>query len=395
MDIPLGRAGATKLQHLILGKGTSQHALTSGKTGSGKSTLLHALITNGALRYDPNELEFYLIDFKKGVEFKVYAAMELPHARVIAVESEREFGLSVLQRLDVELKERGEIYRQVGCQDLNGYREARPDGPPMPRVLLVIDEFQEFFVEDDKIAQEVSLLLDRLVRQGRAFGMHVFLGSQTLGGSYSLPRATLGQMAVRIALQCSEADAHLILSEDNTAARLLTRPGEAIYNDANGMMEGNNLFQVVWLPDERREMYLERIQEMCREREHPQAAADRLRGQPAGRGEQEPALESPARGDGVARAAQGRLGLAGRRDRDQGPDGRGVPPAERQQRADRRPERRGGAGDADDVGDQHRRAAPAGRPAGRASSTCSTAARSIRRLHGTARHAWPTSCRTR
>jgi len=264
VDIPLGRAGATKLQHLKLGKGTSQHALTAGKTGSGKSTLLHALITNGALRYSPNELELYLIDFKKGVEFKVYAVMELPHARVIAVESEREFGLSVLQRLDVELKERGEIYRELGCQDLAGYREARPE-VPMPRILLIVDEFQEFFIEDDKIAQEVTLLLDRLVRQGRAFGMHVILGSQTLGGQYSLPKATLGQMAVRIALQCSEADAHLILSEDNTAARLLTRPGEAIYNDANGMLEGNNLFQVVWLSDERRETALTRIQEMSRE----------------------------------------------------------------------------------------------------------------------------------
>jgi DNA segregation ATPase FtsK/SpoIIIE, S-DNA-T family len=134
----------------------------------------------------------------------------------------------------------------------------------MARVLLIVDEFQEFFVEDDKIAQEVTLLLDRLVRQGRAFGMHVILGSQTLGGQYSLPKATLGQMAVRIALQCSEADAHLILSEDNTAARLLTRPGEAIYNDANGMMEGNNLFQVVWLPDANREAYLEKIQEMSK-----------------------------------------------------------------------------------------------------------------------------------
>ncbi len=152
----------------------------------------------------------------------------------------------------------------------------------MPRILLIVDEFQEFFVEDDKIAQEVTLLLDRLVRQGRAFGMHVILGSQTLGGQYSLPKATLGQMAVRIALQCSEADAHLILSEDNTAARLLTRPGEAIYNDANGMIEGNNLFQVVWLSDERRESYLEKIQEMSRERQHPEAAADRLRRQPAG-----------------------------------------------------------------------------------------------------------------
>ena len=60
---------------------------------------------------------------------------------------------------------------------------------PMPRVLLIVDEFQEFFVEDDKIAQEVTLLLDRLVRQGRAFGMHVILGSQTLGGQYSLPKA--------------------------------------------------------------------------------------------------------------------------------------------------------------------------------------------------------------
>ena len=363
VDIPLGRAGATKLQHLKLGKGTSQHVLTAGKTGSGKSTLLHALITNGALRYSPDQLELYLIDFKKGVEFKVYAAMDLPHARVIAVESEREFGLSVLQRLDVELKERGEIYREFGCQDLAGYREARPD-VPMARVLLIVDEFQEFFVEDDKIAQEVTLLLDRLVRQGRAFGMHVILGSQTLGGQYSLPKATLGQMAVRIALQCSEADAHLILSEDNTAARLLTRPGEAIYNDANGMMEGNNLFQVVWLPDANREAYLEKIQEMSTRAQAPEAAADRLRRQPAGGRAQEPALESSDGGDRMARGPQGRLCLAGRRDRDQGPDGDRLPPPERQQRLDRRPERRGRARHDDHGCHRHRRAASPRRSSG-------------------------------
>src|SRR5207249_1920843 len=131
IDIPLGRAGATKLQHLKLGKGTSQHALTSGKTGSGKSTMLHALITNGSLRYSPNELELYLIDFKKGVEFKVYAAMELPHARVIAIESEREFGLSVLQRLDAELKLRGDLFRDTGVQDIKGYREATNGAKPL------------------------------------------------------------------------------------------------------------------------------------------------------------------------------------------------------------------------------------------------------------------------
>src|SRR6185295_8523873 len=129
-------------------------------------------------------------------------------------------------------------------------------GTTLPRVLLIVDEFQEFFVEDDKLGQEASLLLDRLVRQGRAFGMHVILGSQTLGGAYSIARATIGQMAVRIALQCSEADSYLIMAEDNAAPRLLSRPGEAIYNDVSGRVEGNSLFQIVWLPEEKRERYL-------------------------------------------------------------------------------------------------------------------------------------------
>jgi energy-coupling factor transporter ATP-binding protein EcfA2 len=310
--VPLGRAGANAFQLLTLGKGTSQHALIAGKTGSGKSTLLHVLIMQLALRYSPDEVELYLIDFKKGVEFKTYASHHLPHARVVAVESEREFGLSVLQRLDAELVERGELFRKAGVNDLAGYRnegrgakgrrgqgdketgrqgdketgsQGDNSSPPLPvslspclpvspssappslaRIMLIVDEFQEFFIEDDKIAQETALLLDRLVRQGRAFGIHVILGSQTLGGAYSLARSTIDQMAVRIALQCSEADAHLILSKENSEARLLSRPGEAIYNAANGLLEGNNLFQIVWLTDQRRDDYLVMTEELARTR---------------------------------------------------------------------------------------------------------------------------------
>ena len=67
----------------------------------------------------------------------------------------------------------------------------------------------------------------------------------------------------RSASPCSaaRADAHLILSEENGAARLLTRPGEAIYNDSNGLTEGNHPFQVAWLPDETREKYLKKVQD--------------------------------------------------------------------------------------------------------------------------------------
>ena len=210
----------------------------------------------------PDQVEFYLIDFKKGVEFKCYATKRLPHAKVVAIESDREFGLSVLQRVDEELKRRGDLFRRLGVQDIAGYKKAGGT-EQVPRTLLIIDEFQEFFVEDDPIAQSASLLFDRIVRQGRAFGIHVLLGSQTLGGAYSLARATLGQMAIRVALQCNEADAYLIMDDNNSAPRLLIAPGEGIYNDAGGTMEGNSPFQVVWLPDDERDLWLDRVR-TCR-----------------------------------------------------------------------------------------------------------------------------------
>ena len=264
LRVPIGRTGATKLQYLTLGKGTRQHALIAGKTGSGKSTLFHVIITNLALWCSPEQVEFYLVDFKKGVEFKCYGTKRLPHARVVAIESDREFGLSVLQRVDEELKRRGELFRKLGVQDVPGYKRAGGT-ESIPRSLLMIDEFQEFFVEDDKISQTASILLDRIVRQGRAFGIHVILGSQTLGGAYTVARTTLGQMVIRIALQCNEADAYLIMDDSNPAPRLLSRPGEGIYNDEAGALQGNSPFQTVWLADETRDHYLDKVNQRARQ----------------------------------------------------------------------------------------------------------------------------------
>ncbi len=258
LTVPIGRSGATKLQQLAIGKGTRQHALVAGKTGSGKSTLFHVIITNLALWCSPEEVEFYLVDFKKGVEFKCYGTRRLPHAKVVAIESDREFGLSVLQRVDEELRRRGDLFRKLGVQDVAGYKRAGGT-EPMPRALLIIDEFQEFFTEEDRVSQSAAVLLDRIVRQGRAFGIHVVLGSQTLGGAYTLARATIGQMVIRIALMCNEADAYLIMDQDNPAPRLLTRPGEGIYNDTAGSIEGNSPFQTVWLPEDVRDGYLAKI----------------------------------------------------------------------------------------------------------------------------------------
>ena len=113
IDIAIGSQGANRTLSLDLGEGVRQHVLIAGKTGSGKehaAALDHHL---GSLSLPPDQLHFYLLDFKKGVEFKPYAESGLPHARVIGIESEREFGRSVLQRLDEELQRRGELFRDA------------------------------------------------------------------------------------------------------------------------------------------------------------------------------------------------------------------------------------------------------------------------------------------
>jgi tetratricopeptide (TPR) repeat protein len=264
--VPIGPSGARTVQDFTLGSGTAHHALVVGQPGSGKSTLLHILITGIALKYSPEEVELYLLDFKKGVEFKTYANYQLPHARVIAIESEREFGLSVLEGLYREYERRGDLFREIAVNSLTAYR--KQTGQALPRIVLLVDEFHKFFIEQDMLANRAYQLLELLVREGRSAGIHVLLASQTLTGAASLPDSIKGSIGVRIALQCSEADSRLILSDDNPAARLLSRPGEAIYNAKNGLEEGNSRFQVAWLSDEQRDQYLQKIQRLAQDKSY-------------------------------------------------------------------------------------------------------------------------------
>lgn len=253
--LPLGVMGRGDTLELRLGKGLAQNVLVGGLPGSGKSTLFHTIITSAIRRYDPSELELYLLDFKQGVEFQPYAVGQLPHARVVAVQSEREFGLSVLRSLRDEIDRRAQLFREasVGADSLKEYRLRT--GERLPRLLLIVDEFQVLFADDDADATECLHLLDHIVRQGRAFGIHTILGTQTLRGHGHMTQlsGTLDQVAIRIVLKTSDTDSRRFLADDNPAGARLTRPGEAVFNPDGGRAEGNLVFQVALTADESRD----------------------------------------------------------------------------------------------------------------------------------------------
>jgi tetratricopeptide (TPR) repeat protein len=249
---PLGQSGARDVA--VLGFDSSDHsgALLVGRPGSGKSTLLHTFLAGVTTLYGPEELELYLIDFKEGVEFKSYATAALPHAKCVAVETDREFGLSVLRALDAEIDRRGQLLRSSGGQHSGLESLRRATSEKLPRILLVFDEFHVLFSQNDKIGIEAASLLESVIRQGRGFGIHAILGSQSLAGLDALGSHVPQLLPVRILLPAAEADARRVLGEDNDAGKYLSHRGEAVLNASAGRVEANEPFRVAFLDEQAR-----------------------------------------------------------------------------------------------------------------------------------------------
>ncbi|WP_440970777.1 FtsK/SpoIIIE domain-containing protein [Peribacillus frigoritolerans] len=262
LAIPIGKTGEGD-HHLVFGFDTSQHAIVAGKTGSGKTSFLHTLITSACINYSPDELHLYLLDFKEGVEFIEYAKYQIPHVKLLGLESEQEFGESILKELQEELERRGEIFKRYFAQNLMTYREK--SGQTLPRILLVIDEFQVLFdmQQNRQIANSCGSILDDLVRRGRSFGIHIILASQTVSDAMNsaFDPQTRSQMAVRIGLKADEKDAVALLGDDNDGiAKLGQEIGVAVYNSDSGKAP-NTFFKIAYLSKTDQEETLQRIHE--------------------------------------------------------------------------------------------------------------------------------------
>ncbi len=219
------------------------HTLICGRSGSGKSNFLHVLIQNLAFYYAPNEIQLFLLDYKEGVEFNAYAKEGiLEHARLVSVASSVGFGVSFLSWLDKETKKRGELFKQFNVKDLSDYRKHGE----MPRLIVVIDEFQVLFSDSStKEKDRVEAYLTNILKKGRSYGVHLILATQTMRGT-DINRSIMAQIANRIALPMDAEDSESILSDD--VACELVRP-EGIFNNNGGHKKYHTKMSIPKAPD--------------------------------------------------------------------------------------------------------------------------------------------------
>jgi S-DNA-T family DNA segregation ATPase FtsK/SpoIIIE len=239
--IPIGKSGKNDLLFRLGNDSIVHHALVGGATGTGKTILLHNIILNAAELYSPEDLQMILMDFKEGTEFACYEG--LPHMRVLSIASELHFGHSVFEWLVAERMRRATFFKKAGVANLADY--INKTGQKLPRILVLMDEFQRLLA-DSTIGSQVSVLLDDIVRTGRSFGINLILSTQSLANVH-MESSTLTSLGLRICLRLSEQETNRFLTHDNSVPSSFNRPGQALYNDTEGRKEGNSEFQVAFV----------------------------------------------------------------------------------------------------------------------------------------------------
>ncbi|GAA7429493.1 hypothetical protein ID0992_06130 [Helicobacter pylori] len=217
------------------------------------------MIQNLAFYYAPNEVQLFLLDYKEGVEFNAYTNPTiLEHARLVSVASSVGYGMSFLSWLCKEMQERANEFKKFNVKDLSDYRKHSE----MPRLIVVIDEFQVLFSDNfPKGRDSVEQLLNTLLKKGRSYGVHLILATQTMRGA-DINRSIMAQIANRIALPMDAEDSNSVLSDD--AACELVRP-KGIFNNNGGHQKFHTKMTIPKAPDDFKAFIKKSMKHLTRE----------------------------------------------------------------------------------------------------------------------------------
>ncbi len=199
------------------------HGLIAGTTGAGKSELLQTIVAALAVVNRPDSMTFVLVDYKGGSAFK--DCVDLPHTVGMVTDLDTHLVERALESLGAELKRREHILAESGAKDIEDYVDLlakRPDLSPVPRLLIVIDEFASMARE---LPDFVSGLVN-IAQRGRSLGIHLILATQRPSGVVSPEiRANTN---LRIALRVTDpAESSDVIDSPDAARILKSTPGRA------------------------------------------------------------------------------------------------------------------------------------------------------------------------
>ena len=181
------------------------HGLVGGTTGSGKSEFLRSLVAGLATHNDPTRLNFILIDFKGGAAFK--ACERLPHTIGTISNLDEQLANRALISLEAEMERRQRLFAAAGegVDNITEYLATNPP-EPMPRLLLVIDEFA-------MLAKDFPDVLSSLVSVGavgRTLGVHMILATQRPAGVVNNDILANTNLRVALRVQSKEDSSNVI-----------------------------------------------------------------------------------------------------------------------------------------------------------------------------------------
>lgn len=233
------------------------YALIIGDVRVGKSSLLHTIIFQLLSNYSPEEVRIAVGDFKDGADFNVYAKGNLQSVDTVVNDEDPDAMLSFLKYYVQEMQARQRAFEQM--EDITGvivqkyedfrhlYDAHRSEIQPMPRIVILIDEFQSLFD-----GASCAAYMTELVRKGATYGIHVILSSQRAVSDNPRNGFTASlkdYFTSRFVFKTPQNAARSMLAErcadtgrENTGIQRasLLKKGHTVYNSYMGQNEADN-----------------------------------------------------------------------------------------------------------------------------------------------------------
>jgi DNA segregation ATPase FtsK/SpoIIIE, S-DNA-T family len=199
------------------------HGLVAGTTGSGKSELLQTIVASLAVANRPDEMTFVLVDYKGGSAFA--DCVRLPHTVGMVTDLDTHLVQRALVSLSAELTRREHVLAAAGAKDIEDYRRFSDRDsrlPPLPRLVIVIDEFASMVRE---LPDFVTGLVN-IAQRGRSLGIHLILATQRPSGVVSgdIRANTNLRIALRVTDPAESAD---VIDAADAAQISKSTPGRA------------------------------------------------------------------------------------------------------------------------------------------------------------------------